>query len=166
MSVFLRQFNGIYYKFFKSKGHVLNHLFRSHAMSFHGIETWFHSLTKQSMRKISVAYHSAVKQICGLNKWDSNHTACNTVGVNIFKHLHARRMISFLFRVFSSCSPCTVHIKNYFRYISINGNNVDNFFRDNYELTNVYRNPLCAIIARIHFIERNEPRLSDLRNDM
>ena len=43
-------------------------------------------------------------------------------------------------------------------------NNVERFSRDNYQLANVYRNPLCAVIARIQFVQRNEPRLSDLRN--
>ena len=111
---FLRQFHGIYSKFFRSQGPVLYHLFKSYAMSFYGMETWFHNVTKQSLKKVSVAYHRAVKRICGLNLWDSNHAACETVGVEIFQHLYAKRLIRFMYRLFSSCSPCTVHMRYYF----------------------------------------------------
>ena len=164
MNTFLRQFNSIYYRFYRSKGQVLNHLFRSHAMTFYGMETWSHNLTKQSLRKVSVAYHGAVKRTCGMNKWDGNHVACETVGVDTFKHLHARRLISYTYALLNSRSPCLVHLSNYFRFMSQISSNVEKFFSDNYQLANVYSNPLCAVIARIQFVQRNEPRLSDLRN--
>ena len=164
MNTFLRQFNSIYYRFYRSKGQVLNHLFRSHAMTFYGMETWSHNLTKQSLRKVSVAYHGAVKRTCGMNKWDGNHVACETVGVDTFKHLHARRLISYTYALLNSRSPCLVHLSNYFRFMSQISSNVEKFFRDNYQLANVYSYPLCAVIARIQFVQRNEPRLSDLRN--
>ena len=161
---FLRQFNGLYYKFYRSKGPVLNHLFRSHAMSFYGMETWFHNRTRKSLKKIAVAYHNSVKRVCGLNQWDGNHVACETVGVNIFRHLHARRLIGFVYKLFSSSSPCISQMRSYFRYKSNISESVAKIFYEDYQLMNVFCNPLCAIIARIYHVERNEPRLSDLRN--
>ena len=80
-STFLRQFLGIFNKFFRSQGAVLYHMFKSYAMSFYGMETWFHNVAKQSLKKMSVAYHRA---ICDLNLWDSNHAAYETVGLEIF----------------------------------------------------------------------------------
>ena len=72
-SIFLRQSNEIYYLFYRLKGPVQISLFRLHAVTLYGMETWSHNLTKQSLRKISVAYHGAVKGTCGMNKWDGNH---------------------------------------------------------------------------------------------
>ena len=33
--------------------------------------------------------------IAGLCTWDSNHLACESVGVNIFRNLQAKRMFNF-----------------------------------------------------------------------
>ena len=65
------------------------------------METWFHNVTKQFLKKNSVAYHRAVKHICGLNLWDNNHAACETVGVEIFQQLYAQGLISVMYRLFS-----------------------------------------------------------------
>ena len=64
---FLRKFHGIYSNFFRSEGPVLYHLFKPYVMSFYGMETWFHNVTKQPLKKISVGYHRSVKRICGLS---------------------------------------------------------------------------------------------------
>ena len=75
-------------------GSVLNHLFRSHVMTFYGMETCFHNLTKQTLRKVSVAYHGDVHRTCEINKWDGYHVACESIGEDTFEHLLARRQIS------------------------------------------------------------------------
>ena len=74
------------------------------------MEILTHHLTKQSLKKNSIAYHGAVKRTCGLNKWDGNHVACESIGVDTL-HLHARRLIS-LYAMSTSCSPCLVHLRN------------------------------------------------------
>ena len=38
----------------------------------------------KAFRNVSVGYHTAVKRIAELCTWDSNHLACESVGVNIF----------------------------------------------------------------------------------
>ena len=35
------------------------------------------------MNKISVAYHKAIKNVLNMNTWDSNHLACEILGVNL-----------------------------------------------------------------------------------
>ena len=47
--------------------------------------TWSRNITKQSLRKISVAYHGAVKRTCGLNRWDGDHVACKSIGLDTFE---------------------------------------------------------------------------------
>ena len=115
------------------------------------------------MSTISVANHGAVKRTCGTNKWESNHVAGESIGVDTFMHLHARRLISYTYAVLSSHSPCLTCLSNYFRFMSQISSNVERLFRDNYQLDNAYRNPLCAVFAMFQFVQRNEPRLSDLR---
>ena len=44
------------------------------------------------MNKISVAYHKAIKNVLNMNTWDSNHLACEILGVNLFKHFQAKRI--------------------------------------------------------------------------
>ena len=128
------------------------------------METWFDNPSRKSLKKIAVAYHNSVERVCGLNQWDGSHVACETVGVNIFRHLHARRLIGFVYNLFSSSSPCIAQMRSYFRFRSNISETVAKIFSEDYQLMNVFCNPLCAIIARIYYVERNEPRLSDSRD--
>ena len=82
---FLRQFNSLYYKFNYLNLETLSFLFRSYSSSFYGAESWYYNLQIKTFRKISACYHAAVKRVCGLNVWDSNHAACQLVNVPIFK---------------------------------------------------------------------------------
>ena len=163
MNSFLQQFNSVYRKFNFVDKEVLLHLFRSYTSSFYGMESWCYKLSNMSLRKISVAYHKAVKRICGYNTWDSNHRACDDAGVPIFKHLHALRLIKYIFSLINTESVCLKRFKYFFRYRSYTFKEVEHFFAIHYDLFNVFNNPICAIISRIFFVQRNEPRLSDLR---
>ena len=71
-------------------------------MSFYGMELWYPNLTKSNLYKMSVGYHKAVKRLVGLNVWDGNHDACAVAEVPIFKHLFARRLISFFINLLRS----------------------------------------------------------------
>ena len=83
----LRQFNSMYHKFNCLKKDKLKFLFGACCSSFYGAENWFEILNKErSIRKIGIAYHNAIKIIYGLMKWDSNHTACDNLGLLIFEH--------------------------------------------------------------------------------
>ena len=160
---FLRQFNGLYHKFRFLNLDVLSFLFKSYCTSFYGMETWYHNLKSRSLYGIGVTYHKAVKKVCGLAVYDSNHLACATVGVTIFKHLHAHRLISYVYSLNSSCSPCISIHKYYFRYRSNLFASTKLLFEQCYDIINLLNNPLSAIRARINYVENHEPRLTDMR---
>ena len=158
---FLKQFNAMYYKFYYMHSSVLNFLFKTYTSSFYGAELWHGSIKYRNINKISVTYHKAVKKIAHLNVWDSNHVACETVGVPIFKHLIAKRALVFFSQLINTKSPCVSPYRHYLRYNSYIKNNLSILFERNYQVRNFHSNPLCALIARINYVERTEPRRSD-----
>ena len=76
----------MYSKFYFTDRNIIAYLFKSYASSFYGIDLWFDKIYEYQMNKISVAYHKAIKRICGMNVWDSNHDACEVMVVNICRH--------------------------------------------------------------------------------
>ena len=116
---FFKQHNSIYQKFSYVDTNVLLYLFRMHAMSFYGIETWFMKLSKKDLNNISVVYHKAIKRICGRNSYDSNHECLEYARLSIFKHLLARKFICYAHRLFTSKSPCLMIHKHYLKYNSV-----------------------------------------------
>ena len=154
---FLKQFNGMYSKFSFADKQVLYHLFKTFTSSFYGIDVWFEKLTLTQLSKISVAYHKAVKRICGLNVWDNNHIACDIVGVRTFKHLLANRLLCFWKKLSESRSPCISVLKYYFKFSSKIYEKLHKMFQEQYSV-DILRNPLCALKARISFVQRTEPR--------
>ena len=89
------------------------------------------------------------------------HVACETVGVPIFKHLIAKRALVFFSQLINTKSPCVSPYRHYLRYNSYIKNNLSILFERNYQVRNFHSNPLCALIARINYVERTEPRRSD-----
>ena len=154
---FLKQFNGMYSKFYFTNKNIIFFLFKSFTSSFYGIETWIEKIYEYQLNRISIAYHKAVKRICDLNVWDSNHAACDTAGVMIFRHLWARRLVCFWHRMWHNISPCLVDLKYYFRYKSFLFARVYALFNDKYDV-NISTNPLCAIISRIIYVQIHEER--------
>ena len=57
-------------------------------------------------------------------------------------------------------STCTVinHLRYYFLFDSEIKSNIDNLFRSHYEIQDLLDNDIDAILSRIDYIERNEPR--------
>ena len=138
---------------------MIYYLFKSFTSSFYGAELWSNGLQKlNALHRVSVAYHKAVKKTAGLNVWDSNHVACDMVGVPIFKHLQAKRMFKFIMSVVNSSSPCLSIHKYYFRFLSLISIDIKNFFRVKYDVLDFYENPMCALYARIDFVQRTEER--------
>ena len=154
---FLKQFNGFFSKFYFAEKRVLFFLFKSYTTSFYGIDLWPSSIRGYDLNKISVAYHKAVKRICGLYTWNSNHEACEIAGVLIFKHLLAKRKLCFWHNLLASNSPCLLNLKYFFRHQSCMYEEVSRLFTETYSV-DISSNPLCSILARIEFVQRNEPR--------
>ena len=157
LNSFLKQFNAMYSKFYFTNKEVLFYLFKSFTSSFYGIELWCSNIPQYQLNYISVAYHKAIKKISGLNVWDSNHLGCEIADVRIFKHMLARRLVCFWHRLFRSKSPCMANLSYYWRYRSCMFGRISELFLNRYSV-DIADNPLCAILARIDFIQRHEPR--------
>ena len=95
------------------------------------------------------------------NSYDINHECLEQVNLPIFKHFLAKKQIQFSFRLFHSRSPCLSNHTYYFRYGSLFNKYIRKFFfSDNYQIINAFDNAVCAIISRIYYVQRNEPRSS------
>ena len=158
---FFVQFNTMYYKFHKLKKNMLTFLSSTFCSSFYGIEIWYNIAKMPSKyNKLSVSYHKAIKKMCGLRNWDSNHDACENLGLQIFRHLLATRLFSFYMNISSTPSPCISHLKYYFKCGSYMYDWVKKLFADVYQIKDVNNNDRSAIFARINYIQRNEARSS------
>jgi len=159
MTSFLRQFNSMYHKFHQVDPKILYYLFRSYTCSFYGVALWYGKTFKSChLRKLAVAYHKAVKKVASMNIWDSNHVACEKVGVDTFPHLIAKRLISFYSRLVRSKSSMFILLRNYMMSLSSIGRFVSQLMLDNYQVRDILSNDIDALFARISFIQANEPR--------
>ena len=156
-SSFLKQFNGMYWRYNFLRRDMLYFLFKSYTSSFYGIDLWFEKMPDSHLDRVCIAYHKAIKRISGLNVWDSNHEACEMVGVQTFSHLRATRLVCFWHKLFHTKSVCLGNLNYYFGYKSQIYGKLKAMFMDNYSV-DILNNPLCAIKARISFVQRNEPR--------
>ena len=155
-SSFLKQFNSLFYKFNYVDRKVLTFLFRTYTSSFYGLENWTLTGCKRDFQKLSITYHKAVKRICSMNVWESNHDACKIAEVHIFKHLYAKRRAAFMYSLLKSNSPCVLPLRNYFQLKSFAVESFREYFLQEYQLSDVFSNPLCAVYSRINFVEKNE----------
>ena len=159
---FLRQFYGMYSKFYFCDDAVKKFLFKTYTSSFYGIETWYNFKNKD-VYKIGVTYHKAIKKIANLNVWDSNHLGCDIVGVPIFKHLLAKRLICAFYRISLSKSPCFSMYKFYFRYKSNFNRCINEIFIKHYGVR-ILNNPLVALLTRINYVQEHERRSDRVGN--
>ena len=149
VNCFLKQFNALYYKFSFANQDVLSFLFKAYSSSFYGIELWYNDKNRKNiMNRISVAYHKSIKKVLNMNSWDSNHLACEILGVNIFRHLQAKRMYNYYRSILRSKNNVLIKSKYYWQLY--------------YDVLDVFNNVYEAILSRIDFVERNEPRSSYL----
>ena len=156
---FLKQFNSFYYKFNFLPDNILSYLFKTYTSGFYGCNVWFEQcLSDNKLRKISVIYHKAVKKVAGMRPWDSNHDACSSVRVNIFKHLLAKRIFNHFKSLISSSNAVISTLKYYFMFKSNINSYMTSLFENVYGLNNYKFNDNNAIRSRIDFTEQHEPR--------
>ena len=156
---FLKQFNGFYSKYNFLDSEILYFLFRTYTSSFYGSNLWFEqNLTTNGLRNISVTYHKAVKRTAGLKTWDNNHDACNIVNVNIFRHLVAKRMLNHFFNIINSKNSTFRSLRYFFMFDSKIKSCMDNIFSNWYNVQEFMHNDRSALISRINYVERTEPR--------
>ena len=114
---FFAQFYSFYSKFNFVNLNILSFLFKSYATSFYGIELWYQFLgNKNVMRKCAVAYHTAIKRLCGLNKWASSHETCALANQQVFSHFIVQRTFNYYTALVNSKSPCIRNFKYFFKF--------------------------------------------------
>ena len=120
---------------------------------------WFEEKIKPGdLRKMSVGYHKAIKRLAGMNVWESNHAACEKIDVNIFEHLLNKRLLKFYFDLINS--RCTI-VKNLRYDFMLNSSlyfRVTRIFENSYNVVGLCHNDKMALLSRVDFVERNEPR--------
>ena len=118
-NAFLMQFNGFYQKFKFIRTDINSFLFKTYTSSFYGCNLWFEEKYRDALyRKISVAYHKAVKKVAGRMPWDANHEACSIVKVNLFSHLLAKRMLNYFFSLLGSPHAIISSLRYYLMFSS------------------------------------------------
>ena len=157
---FLRQFNSMYRRFNFLNIAVLSFLFTAFCSSFYACELWYNEITINSrFNKISIMYHKAIKRISGLTPWDSNHEASEIAGIPLFKHFLALKILKFLFSTQIKTTGCLIaNLKLYIKYSSNISKSVSVLFDKIYNVNNIFNNDLSALISRIFYVQRNEPR--------
>ena len=103
---FFNQFYSLYNKFYCMDQKLLIYLFKLHAMSFYGVEAWFMKLHTKVLNNILIAYCKAIKRMCNIRPYESNHECLERVNLLTFNHLGAKILINFAFSVLHSKSPC------------------------------------------------------------
>ena len=142
---FLKQFNGIFSKFYYVDRNVLLYLVKSYTMSFYGIETWYDFRSTNVFHKASVAYHKGIKKTMGFDVWDSNHEACETARLPLFKHLYSKRLLSFALKLCSGPGKCLSKFKYVIRFDSILSWFLLDFFMEHYNV-DVFKNDIDSYI--------------------
>ena len=121
----------MYNKFSFTRSDILFFLLKTYTFTFDGINLWFEEGIKdRNIYSISVLYYKAIKRIAGMNIWDSNHVACELVGVNVVEHVLAKRLLKHYFALFKSRCIVINHLKYYLQYNS--EINIENLFRNDY----------------------------------
>ena len=103
-------------------------------------------------------YHKAIKKVEGLEVWRNNHDACERMGIVIFKHFFTKRMLNFYFSVISSKCKMVQKLKYHFMLSSQLYKFLKHRFQNMHEVNELLGNDKNALIARVSFVQRNEPR--------
>ena len=82
------------------------------------------------------------------------------VNLPTFIHFFAEKQTQITFQLFHSRSPCLGNHKYYFRYGLLFCKYIRKLYSDDHQFNDAFDNPMCALISRINYVQRNEPRSS------
>ena len=91
--------------------------------------------------------------------WERNHAAREKMYVNIFEHLWNKWLIKFYFDVINNRCTIAKNLRYYFMLSSLYFL-VDKIFN----VVGLCRNDKIALLSRIDFVERNEPRSNHIHD--
>ena len=144
----------MYHNFNYLKKDMLKFLLGAYCSSFYGTENWFEILSKEtSIRKIGIAYHNVIKKICGLMRWDSNHTACDSLGLPIFKHFLLKKIPIYFLSVCHSKSASLGSLRHYFKKQYFFVRMLTLRFEQLYKVNDFMNNDVDGLLARIDFVQ-------------
>ena len=154
---FLKQFYSMFRKFNTLNQNILLFLFNKLCTSFYGAELWHsHHGSRTEFHNLEVTYHKALKRVLGVSYYEKNHIVCYYSNTLLFKNFMNTKMISFLFHIRNSNSPCILPIKKFILYKSEFSKNIKTIFKNEYCLENILSNDLDAIKSRVEFVQSRE----------
>ena len=140
----------MYHKFNFACKEIIYHLLTRYSSSFYGIELRYNDINRnKEFHDISVGYNKAAKRIAGLCTLDSNHLACESLAVDIFRHLQNNKIFNFYLSITKSENKSLMSSKYYFSHKSFIRKNIAEIFLNDYDVTNVFDNDKSAIMSRI-----------------
>ena len=154
---FYCDFNSILRKFSFADVKVKLYLFKYYCLQLYGVDLWLKDRgSTNAFGNFAVAYHKAIKKILGLSTHESNHYACQEAELFIFKHLINKFRINTALRLVYS--PCNYFRKNmsFLKISSVFIKSVEELARDTYDIDLIWENDLCAINARIAYVQNHE----------
>ena len=152
--------NSIFRDFAFVDKQTLLFLFKSFCLPDYGIPLWNHHTVCNSkiFKTLDIAFSKALKRICGVPVFASNHITAARCDQLLFKHHAAFVQARYCKRLLRSCHPIlrlnVPHIKDGFAMLYL-----FNYFKNEYNV-NVFQESLDIIKSRIHFIQNHERRRS------
>ena len=156
---FYKNFNTMIRNFYNADLHVIVKLFKSYCMQFYGSNLWFNNLgCKHELKQFEIGFHKAVKRILNVPYSSGNHYCCDILGILTFRHFINLNRIKFVNNLFNK--PCNFIDKN-LSFLIDNSyilKDTNMILLSEYNVVNIFLNDFDAILARIFYVNNNEPR--------
>ena len=148
---FYKVFNSIIRKFIKCDLNVKLKIFETNCLQFYGSTFWSNlNLSKGAYKQFEVGYHKAVKKILNIPYYESNHLACQSLGLLTFNHLINLHIIRFIKSIYNNkckfLNKCMFSIN---LQILKDGNNI---LKNIYGVDDILVNDFIALKSRLFFI--------------
>ena len=147
----IRSFNGVNLD-------TMIHLFNAYCAPQYGLTLWnsFNVFNKQYFKSFEIAYNNSIKQMIGCPKYASSHLAAEVCHLLLLKHKVGVVQLKYYHRIINSFNSVIFLNKNILKCGYFCGFVFNNFSK-NYNV-NISRNPLCACISRVNWVQTHEPR--------
>ena len=137
-------------------------MFRQYCLQFYGAELWYNlDKSAQTLKRLEIGYHKAVKKLLELSMHESNHYACQEANILMFRHLLNKMKITTIYRFIMR--PCTFIYKaiSFFKISSAILCDVRTILMKTYQVDSLFDNDINAIFSRIQFTQNHESQLRE-----
>ena len=113
-------------------------------------KTCFVKLHKKEASNVSAACHNAIKSFSCCESFDGNHE-CLSMFVY---HVSSTFLLDFFLLKYFSLQKA--HVLRTMDITDIHfcfRSSLGRFFNENYQVINVFNNPLCSVLSRINFVQ-------------